>query len=113
MVPFNNKCKYAFALQRNSRTFIESAVEYARQGYPENWKFAVLHLNTALELILKARLALEDYRQLVAGKAAHRFVDAAEAQHVDDQHSVLEVAVDLLTRFFDGLREGKAIGQAG
>jgi hypothetical protein len=48
--------------ERSSRTFIESAVEYARQDYRENWKFAVLHLNTALELLLKARLALDTLR---------------------------------------------------
>jgi hypothetical protein len=65
----DKKHKYAFALQRNARAFIETAVEYARQGYRENWKFAVLHLNTALELVLKATLALEDHRYLVAGKA--------------------------------------------
>jgi len=60
--------KYAFGLQRNSRAFIESAVEYTSQGYRENWKFAILHLNTALELILKATLAMDDHRHLVAGK---------------------------------------------
>lgn len=65
----DSKYKYAFALQRNSRAFIESAVEHAQRGYCEEWKFAVLHLNTALELLLKARLAIKDHRHLVAGKA--------------------------------------------
>ena len=63
------KYKYAFALHRNARGFIESAVEYAQRDRPDEWKFALLHLNTALELILKARLAIEDHRRLVAGKA--------------------------------------------
>lgn len=63
------KYKYAFALHRNARTFIESAVEYAQRDTCDEWKFALLHLNTALELILKARLAIEDHRHLAAGKA--------------------------------------------
>jgi len=63
-----SKYKYAFALLGNARAFVESAVELARQGYAENWKFAILHLATALELLLKARLAIEDHRHLVAGK---------------------------------------------
>jgi hypothetical protein len=63
-----SKYKYAFALLRNARAFVESAVDLARQGYPENWKFAILHLATALELLLKARLATEDNRLLIVGK---------------------------------------------
>ena len=43
----------------------------------------------------------EGDQQLVAGKAAHRFVDAAEAQHVDDQHRMLEVAGDVLAGLLD------------
>lgn len=73
-----SKYKYAFALLGNARGFVESAVGFARQGYAENWKFAILHLATALELLLKARLALEDHRHLVAGKrqvSARQFDD--------------------------------------
>lgn len=63
-----SKYKYAFGLLGNARAFVESAVDLARQGYPEQWKFSILHLATALELLLKARLAIEDHRHLVAGK---------------------------------------------
>jgi hypothetical protein len=63
-----SKYKYAFALLGNGRAFVESTVELARKGYAENWKFAILHLATALELLLKARLAIEDHRLLVDGK---------------------------------------------
>ncbi|MEK7993463.1 MAG: hypothetical protein AAB403_06620 [Planctomycetota bacterium] len=62
------KYKYAFGLLGNARAFVESAVDYARQDQREQWKFAILHLTTALELILKARLAMEDHRLLVVGK---------------------------------------------
>jgi hypothetical protein len=50
--------KYAFSLLDNARAFVESAVDYARQDYRDQWKFAILHLTTALELLLKARLAI-------------------------------------------------------
>jgi hypothetical protein len=62
--------KYAFSLLRNARAFIESAVDYARRDRRDQWKFAILHLATALELLLKAKLAVTDHRQLVAGKKA-------------------------------------------
>jgi hypothetical protein len=60
------KHKYAYGLLENAWAFVESAVNYARQDRQEQWKFAVLHLTTALELLLKARLALEDPKQLAA-----------------------------------------------
>jgi hypothetical protein len=63
------KNKYAFGLLGNARAFVESAVDYARQDRQERWKFAIVHLTTALELLLKARLAIEDHKHLVAGKA--------------------------------------------
>jgi hypothetical protein len=65
--PSNSSYKYAFALHRNARAFIESAVEYARHAARTEWKFAILHLTTAIELILKARLAMVDCRLLVGG----------------------------------------------
>src|SRR6185369_17566415 len=34
----------------------------------------------------------EGNKQLVTGEAAHRLVDSAEPQHVDDQHRMLEIA---------------------
>ena len=55
----------------------------------------------------------EGDQQLVAGKAAHRFVDPAEAQHVDDQHRMLEVARDLLAGLLDRFGEGEPVGQPG
>src|SRR5205814_1678327 len=61
--------KYAFGLLGNARAFVESAVDYARQGRRDLWKFAIIHLTTAIELLLKARLAIEDHKHLVAGKA--------------------------------------------
>jgi hypothetical protein len=63
------KYKYAFDLLGNARAFVESAVDYAQQHQKKHWKFAILHLTTALELGLKARLAIEDHKYLVAGKS--------------------------------------------
>ncbi len=47
------KYKYAFGLLGNARAFVESAVDYARQDRQDQWKFAIVHLTTALELLLK------------------------------------------------------------
>lgn len=62
------KYKYAYGLLANARMFAESAVEFAREGRDAHWKFAVLHLATAIELLLKACLALKDHKYLVRGK---------------------------------------------
>ena len=40
-------------------------------------------------------------------------VDPAEAQHVDDQHRMVEVARRLVAGLLDRLGEGQAVGQAG
>ena len=61
------KYKYAFSLLTNARAFVASAVDYARQDDRGQWKFAILHLMTSLELLLKARLAIEDHKYLVKG----------------------------------------------
>jgi hypothetical protein len=63
------KYKYAFGLHSNARAFAESTVDYARQNNKDQWKFAILHLTTALELLLKARLAIENHCHLVGGNA--------------------------------------------
>lgn len=51
---------YGFALPANAREFVESAVEYAQQGERRLWKFSALHMATAIELHLKAKLAMTD-----------------------------------------------------
>src|ERR1700743_238394 len=89
------KYKYALALHGNARAFIESAVELARQNYRESWKFAILHLNTALELLLKARLAMEDHTQLVAGKTK---VSARQFDDGEFRSVGIEECLDRLTK---------------
>lgn len=71
MTPSTSKSnyRYGFALLRNAREFVQSAVEYAQRDEERLWKFAVLHMTAALELILKAKLAMKDHRQLVATPA--------------------------------------------
>ena len=49
-------------------------------------------------------------QQLVSGEAAHRFVDAAETQHVDDEHGMLEVACNLRSRVLDRFGERETVG---
>ena len=58
--------KFAFELLENARSFLESAADYIQDGGDQH-RFALLHLATAIELLLKARLALEDHKLLVVG----------------------------------------------
>lgn len=62
-----SRYRYGVSLLANARDFVESAVEYAQQDEQRLWKFAILHMTTALELLLKAKLAMSDYQYLVAG----------------------------------------------
>lgn len=78
---------YAFSLLRDARAFVESAADYARRDDRHLWKFAILHLTTALELLLKARLAIVDHKHLVAGK-----VQVAERQF--DEGNFKSVVID-------------------
>ena len=60
------KYEYGLRLLGSAREFVASAVTSAEEHgsfnwYPSSeWKFAVVHLATALELLLKARIAIED-----------------------------------------------------
>lgn len=89
-----SKYKYGFALLANARAFLESAVEFVRRGDPDEKRFAILHLVTALELLLKARVAIDDPRLLAArGKpVTEEQLDSGCFRSIG-----MEEAVDLLT----------------
>jgi hypothetical protein len=87
--------KYAFSLLRNAQVFVESAVDYARQDYRHQWKFAILHLTTALELLLKARLAIADHKLLVAGKAQ---ITARQFDEGDFKSVAIDYCIERLDR---------------
>jgi hypothetical protein len=78
---------YGFALLANAREFVESAAEYAQQSERRLWKFSALHMTTAIELLLKAKLAMTDYRHLVAG-SEH------VSEHQFDQGEFRSVGID-------------------
>jgi hypothetical protein len=58
--------RFGFRLLDSARDFITAAVGSSK-GYFGDWKFATVHLSTALELLLKARLAIEDPKLLAKG----------------------------------------------
>ena len=60
---------YAIRLHKNSRKFIESAVDYASEQWSPELTLAAIHLSAGLELILKARLAMEDHHQILGRRA--------------------------------------------
>lgn len=78
-----SKYKYALALFGNARQFLESAVRHAREHDPNEWKFALLHTTTALELLAKARIAFEDPHQIVRGKIDHLSFEHGEFQSIN------------------------------
>lgn len=85
--------RHGFALLDNARAFLESAVDLVRRAEAEEKRFAILHLVTALELLLKARIAMKDPRLLVRGKPV-----TEEAFERGDFKSVgMEEAIKLLT----------------
>ncbi len=79
------ECHYGLRLLDNARAFAESAIEYAQRNDPEQWMFMILHLATALELLLKAKLALRHQKYLVVGKTpvTQRQFDEGDFKSVD------------------------------
>jgi hypothetical protein len=53
--------RLSHALLSNSHDFIRSAVKYANEDDKDSFKFAIIHLTSALELLLKSRLAEEHW----------------------------------------------------
>jgi hypothetical protein len=86
--------KHGHALLANARAFLESATEYVGRNKVDEKRFAVLHLVTALELLLKAKLAMKDPRLLISrGRSV-----SDEAFERGDFHSVgMEGAIELMT----------------
>ena len=52
------------SLVENAEDFLSEAVKYAKAASPRDWKYATLHLWTALELLLKALLENEHWSLL-------------------------------------------------
>jgi len=48
-------------LLQNAEDFLREAVYHAKEATPRNWKYAILHLCSALELLLKAILEQEHW----------------------------------------------------
>ena len=58
--------RLSHSLLKSSHDFIRSAVNYAKESDENSWKFAVLHLASALELLFKSRLAEEHWSLVFA-----------------------------------------------
>ena len=93
-----SRYRYGFALLANARDFVESAVEYARQDKERQWKFSVLHMATALELLLKAKLAMTDYRHLSVGSG---LVSERQFEEGEFRSVGIEQCLDRLNRYCD------------
>ncbi|MDY7094136.1 MAG: hypothetical protein SX243_14295 [Acidobacteriota bacterium] len=78
-----SKFKYPFALFDSARQFLESAVRHARERDPDEWKFALLHTITALELLAKARIAFEDPHEIALGDVDNLRFDRGEFKSIN------------------------------
>lgn len=58
--------KLKLSLMENAHDFMVSATDYAMKDDTKSWKYALLHLHSGLELLLKARLAIEHWSLLFA-----------------------------------------------
>ena len=77
--------KLSHALLRSSHDFIRSAVKYANEADGTSWKFAVLHLASSIELLLKSKLAEEHWSLVFANpdKASINNLQIRDFQSVD------------------------------
>ena len=78
-----SKYKYPFALFDSARQFLESAVRHACERDAGEWKFALLHTTTALELLAKARIAFENPHMIARGKVDDLCFDRGEFQSIN------------------------------
>lgn len=53
--------RLSHSLLKGSHDFIQSAIKFVNEDDKTSWKFAVLHLVSAIELLLKSRLAEEHW----------------------------------------------------
>ena len=86
-----SKYKYPFALFNSARQFLESAVRQACEGDADEWKFALLHTTTALELLAKARIAFEDPHQIVRGEVDDLRFDRGEFRSINLDEAFLRL----------------------
>jgi len=56
--------KLNLTLMENAHDFIGSAIKYSKEDHSRSWKYALLHLATALELLMKANLEKEHWSLL-------------------------------------------------
>lgn len=78
-----SKYKYPIALFGSARQFLESAVRHSCQLDAEEWKFVLLHITTALELLVKARIAFEDPHLIARGKIDDLHFASGEFQSIN------------------------------
>lgn len=78
-----SKFEYPFALFGSARQFLESAVRHVGGRDASEWKLALLHTTTALELLAKARIAFEDPHLIALGKVSDLRFDRGEFQSIN------------------------------
>ncbi len=75
--------KLTLTLVENAEDFLLEAVRYAKASTARDWKYAILHLWSAMELLLKVLLEKEHWTLLFedVNKASRVKLQAGDFQH--------------------------------
>ena len=87
MSPESNteKDRVVYHLLENALDFVLYAAEHVKQDSPRSWKYALLHLISGIELLLKSRLEMEHWSLLFqeVDKASESAFDSGDFRSVD------------------------------
>jgi len=82
--------KIAFGLLDNALDYLDQAAEHARKDTPRDWKYALLHLASGVELLLKAKLQEEHWSLVFANvdKASREAFRSGDFQSIDSKTAI-------------------------
>jgi hypothetical protein len=89
--------KVEFELADNAFDYIVSAAEHAKRASPRDLKYAILHLFAGIELLLKARLYVHDWKLIFASskKADQAALKTGDFRSVDFETACERLATEV------------------
>ena len=77
-------------LAENAHDFMESAIQYTKSDKPLNWKYAIIHLAIALELLMKSILEKEHWSFIFddIDNASKRHLNSGDFKSVDFENAL-------------------------
>ncbi len=82
--------KITFGLLDNALDYLDQAAEHARKDTPRDWKYALLHLASGVELLLKAKLQEEHWSLVFSDvdKASKDSFRSGDFQSIDSKTAI-------------------------